>query len=354
MIILDFNLAGMNKQKIWKANMRTLTIAMSFLILAILVGTVGYMLLNDAYSFVDAFYMTVITITTVGFTEVHPMSDTGKLFTIFLIFVSFGIFGYLASAVTLFILDGVFRRNLKDYRIVKNIEKLSGHIIVCGYGRNGKQACLELIAHGENVVVVDSKESSIDKVRLIPELLFIQGDATQEEVLSLANISTAKALITAIPNDAENVYVVLTAREMNSSIKIISRSEKSQSDNKLKRAGANNVIMPDRLGGQQMAKLVVQPDVVEFLDNILLQSTQGVKLEEVSCKSLANCFVGKSIRELNVRDKSGANIIGLKDEDGAYVYNPSPEIVLDKCFHLFVLGNKEQVYNLKQFLVKGT
>lgn len=353
MIILDFNFAGMNKQKIWEENIRTLSIAMSFLILAILVGTAGYMLLNDAYSFVDALYMTVITITTVGFTEVHPMSDTGKLFTIFLIFVSFGIFGYLASAVTRFILDGVFRRNLKDYRIVRSIEKLSGHVVVCGFGRNGKQACLELIAHGEKVVVVDSEENSIDRIRLIPELLFVHGDATQEEVLNMANISSAKALITAIPNDAENVYVVLTAREMNSTVKIISRSEKSQSDNKLKRAGADNVIMPDRLGGQQMAKLVAQPDVVEFLDNILLQSTKGVKLEEVSCKSLANCFVGKSIRELNVRDKSGANIIGLKDEDGAYVYNPSPEIVLDKCFHLFVLGNKEQVYNLKQLLVEG-
>ncbi|PKQ60888.1 hypothetical protein BZG02_17955 [Labilibaculum filiforme] len=343
----------MNKQKIWEENIKTLSISMSSVVLALLIGTVGFMLLDDAYSFIDALYMTVITISTVGFTEVHPMTSAGKLFTIFLIFVSFGIFGYLASAITRFILDGVFRRNLKDYRIVRSIEKLSGHVIVCGFGRNGRQACIELIAHGENVVVVDSMESSIDKVRLMPELLFVQGDATQEDVLNMANISTAKALITAIPNDAENVYVVLTAREMNSTIKIISRSEMSQSDNKLKRAGADNVIMPDRLGGQQMAKLVAQPDVVEFLDNILLQSTKGVKLEEVSCIDLSACFAGKSIRELNVRDKSGANIIGLKDEGGAYVYNPSPEIVLDKSFHLFVLGNKEQVYNLKQLLVEG-
>lgn len=343
----------MNKQKIWEENIRSLGIAMFSLVLAIVIGTGGYMLLNDAYSLVDAFYMTVITITTVGFTEVHPMTDAGKLFTIFLIFVSFGIFGYLASAITRFILDGVFRRNLKDYRIVRSIEKLKGHVIVCGYGRNGKQACLELIEHGENVVVIDSEESSIDRIRLQPELLFVQGDATQEDVLNMANIAAAKALITAIPNDAENVYVVLTAREMNSKIKIISRSEKSQSDNKLKRAGADNVIMPDRIGGQQMAKLVAQPDVVEFLDNILLQSTKGVKLEEVSCRGLAECFVGKSIRELNVRDRSGANIIGLKDQDGVYIYNPSPEIVLDRYFHLFVLGNKEQVYNLKQLLVVG-
>lgn len=343
----------MNKQKIWEENIRTLSIAMFFLVLTVAVGTAGYMYLNEAYSVIDALYMTVITISTVGFKEVHPLSDLGKLFTVFLIFISFGIFGYMASAVTRFILDGVFRRNLKDYRIVRSIEKLSGHVIVCGFGRNGKQASLELMEHGENVVVVDFEESSIDKIRTFPDLLFVQGDATQEEVLEKANISQAKALITAIPNDAENVYVVLTAREMNPGLKIISRSSNSQSDNKLKRAGADNVIMPDRLGGQQMAKLVAQPDVVEFLDNILLQSTKGVKLEEVSCQGLARCFIGKSIKELNVRNRSGANIIGLKDENGGYVYNPSPELVLENNYHLFVLGNKEQVSNLKELLIKG-
>ncbi|MPQ48821.1 potassium channel protein [Marinifilum sp. N1E240] len=343
----------MNKQKIWEENIRTLSIAMFFLVLTVAVGTAGYMYLNEAYSVIDALYMTVITISTVGFKEVHPLSDLGKLFTVFLIFISFGIFGYMASAVTRFILDGVFRRNLKDYRIVRNIEKLSGHVIVCGFGRNGKQASLELMEHGENVVVVDFEESSIDKIRTYTDLLFVQGDATQEEVLEKANISQAKALITAIPNDAENVYVVLTAREMNPGLKIISRSSHSQSDNKLKRAGADNVIMPDRLGGQQMAKLVAQPDVVEFLDNILLQSTKGVKLEEVSCQGLARCFIGKSIKELNVRNRSGANIIGLKDENGGYVYNPSPELVLENNYHLFVLGNKEQVSNLKELLIKG-
>ena len=343
----------MNKQKIWEENIRTLSIAMFFLVLTVAVGTAGYMYLNEAYSVIDALYMTVITISTVGFKEVHPLSDLGKLFTVFLIFISFGIFGYMASAVTRFILDGVFRRNLKDYRIVRSIEKLSGHVIVCGFGRNGKQASLELMEHGENVVVVDFEESSIDKIRTYTDLLFVQGDATQEEVLEKANISQAKALITAIPNDAENVYVVLTAREMNPGLKIISRSSHSQSDNKLKRAGADNVIMPDRLGGQQMAKLVAQPDVVEFLDNILLQSTKGVKLEEVSCQGLARCFIGKSIKELNVRNRSGANIIGLKDENGGYVYNPSPELVLENNYHLFVLGNKEQVSNLKELLIKG-
>jgi voltage-gated potassium channel len=337
-------------QKIWGENARSLSIALSFLVLAVSVGTIGFMSLDDAYTFIDALYMTVITISTVGFKEMHPLSDGGKLFTVFLILISFGIFGYLASAITRFILDGVFRRNLKDYRVVRKVEKLSNHVIVCGFGRNGKQASLELIEHNEKVVVVENKEEAIDRIREIPELLFIRGDATQEDILENANISEAKALITAIPNDASNIYVVLTAREMNPKLKIISRSSNFQADNKLKRAGADNVIMPDRLGGKQMAKLVAQPDVIEFLDNILLQSTKGVKLEEVSCAGLTACFVGKSIKELNIRNQSGANIIGLKDVDGSYIYNPSPEIVLNENHHLFVLGDKEQVDNLRKLL----
>ncbi len=317
------------------------------------VGTAGYMLLHKGLSIIDALYMTIITITTVGFQEVYPLTETGKLFTICLILGSFGIFGYLASTVTRFILDGVFRRNLKDYKTVKKINKLKKHVIVVGFGRNGRQASLELLQHGETVVVIDSEDSSIEKIRAVPGLLPVQGDATLEEVLDMAKIKEAKALITATPKDAENVYVVLTAREMNPSLRIIARSSNSQSDNKLKRAGADNVIMPDRLGGQHMAKLVAQPDIVEFVDNILLQSTEGVKLEEISCRDLSGCFVGSSIKNLNVRNRSGANIIGLRNEDGTYVYNPSAELVLNNKQYLFVLGNKQQISSLKDILVNG-
>ena len=340
-------------RRVWEENVRALSFALILMVVVIGFGTLGYMHLNEDYSLIDALYMTVITISTVGFKEVHDLTDNGKIFTILLILTSFGIFGYIVSAVTRFILDGVFRRNLKDYRVARKIEKLSNHVIVCGFGRNGHQASLELLEHDEKVVVVDSKESSIDKIRMIPELLFIQGDATLEEVLTSANISNAKALITAIPDDAANVYVCLTARELNPDIRIISRSSKLQSDNKLKRAGANNVIMPDLLGGQQMAKLVAQPDVIEFIDKILLQSIKGVNLIAVSCSKLASCFVGKSILDLNVRNISGANIIGLKDGEGKYIYNPSPNIILDEEFQLFVLGDDKQLRRLHELLNTG-
>ncbi|MRT94473.1 TrkA family potassium uptake protein [Ancylomarina sp. 16SWW S1-10-2] len=340
-------------RRVWEGNIKALCLALLLLVIVIGLGTSGYMLLNEEYSFIDALYMTVITISTVGFKEVHDLSDQGKLFTILLILTSFGIFAYIASSVTRFILDGVFRKNLRDYRLAKKMEKLSNHVIVCGFGRNGRQAAMELIEHKEQVVVIDFKESSIEKVRLIPGLMFVHGDATLEEVLTFANIANAKALITAIPNDASNVYVCLTARELNPDIRIISRSSKLQSDNKLKRAGANNVIMPDLLGGRRMAKLVAQPDVVEFVDKILLQSVKGVNLKEVSCSQLASCFVGKSILDLNVRNISGANIIGLKDGDGNYIYNPSPNIILNNQFQLFVLGDDIQLRRIIELLNTG-
>ena len=343
----------MRRYHFWEENFRALVIACVLLIIVLTVGTLGFMYINESYSFVDSIYMTVITLSTVGFSEVHPLTPAGKIFTILLIFSSFGMFGYILSTITRFILDGVFRRNLKDYRVNRKIEKLNNHVIVCGYGRNGRQAIHELLEHGEQVVIIDKSESAIESIRENPNLMYLQGTAHQEDVLEKAGVKQAKALITAIPNDADNVYVALTARELNPKLRIISRSSNTQSDSKLKRAGADNVIMPDRIGGQRMAKLVVQPDVVEFLDFILLQSSKEVKLEEVSCEDLASCFEGKSIRELNVRDKSGANIMGLKDAQGKYVYNPSPEIKLTKDAQLFVLGNPTQIDSLKKLLRQG-
>jgi len=248
----------MNRSKLWFENIRSMLIAIIMLSVVLAVGTLGYMYLNPAYNIIEGFYMTVITITTVGFNEVHPSSDYGKVFTIFLIFSSFGIFGYVATAITRFIIDGVFRQNLKDYRMTRRIEKLTNHVIVCGYGRNGRQACAELLNHGETVVVIDKKEDTIERVRENQDLLYLYGDSTHEDILQSANISEAKALITAIPNDAENVYVVLTARELNPRLLIISRSSSIQSESKLKRAGADNVIMPDRMGGQHMANFYRQ------------------------------------------------------------------------------------------------
>ncbi|RLD36533.1 MAG: potassium channel protein, partial [Bacteroidetes bacterium] len=197
-----------------------------------------------------------------------------------------------------------------------------------------------------------NSKDMVDIIREETDYLYIEGDATQEETLEMAMINTASALITAMPNDADNLFVVLTARQMNKELKIISRASEEKSDSKLKRAGADNVIMPDRIGGQRMAKLVVQPDVVEFLEYIMLQSSDDVNLEELSCQNMATFFVNKSIKELGVRNITGANIVGLK-KDNAYIFNPTPDVILSANDQLFVLGDPQQLEKLRQLLEKG-
>ncbi|MFH2141452.1 MAG: potassium channel protein [Bacteroidota bacterium] len=324
------------------------------LLLGVIVfGTSGFMLI-EGFSFINAFFMTIISVSTVGFETVEPLSDMGKIFTAFLIILSLGTFAYGVSTFTRYILSGVFRNFYKQSKMKKRISKLSNHIIVCGYGRVGKQSALELLENKEKVVIIDNQISNIEEIQQIPELMYILGDATQDEVLSEALINDAKALITTFPNDADNLFIVLTAKQMNPKLKIISRAYDVHSDIKLKRAGANNVIMPDKVGGQRMAKLVSQPDVVEFIEHILLQTNRDVFLEELTCNKLATCFVNKSIRELDIRNVSGANIVGVRQKKGNYIINPSPDIMLTQEDKIFVLGNLEQIDKLKQILLSGT
>lgn len=313
------------------------------------IGPMGYSIIED-YSTLDAIYMTVITVATVGYHEVNPLSDAGKIFTIFLILYSVGVLGYFLTNLTKLLLDGYFGQKLKDYNVKKQIVKLRGHVIVCGYGRNGFQACEELADHNIDFVVIEKRDHVVDMIRENPERLFIQGDAASEEVLNLAQISKAQALITALPNDADNIYVVLTAREMSPNIRIISRASEFRSDLKLRRAGADNVIMPDRIGGQRMAKLVAQPDIVEFWEYVLLQRIKDVSLEKITCNKMCREFEQKSIRNLGLREKTGANIVGLKTEEGNFIFNPSPDFELSATDQLFVLGSHEQILSLKSIL----
>ncbi len=333
-------------------SLKSAYVSLALLFAIMSVGTVGYMII-EKFTFNDAFFMTIITIATVGFREVHPLSITGMYFTAFLIIVSFGIFAYAVSTFTRYIIDGAIGHYYKNKKVRNKIKKLKDHVIVCGYGRNGRQAVQELLYHGVDIIVIEKNEDAMEQIPDAPDLLYIHGDATQDEVLDTCNISSAKALITTLPFDADNLFVVLTANEMNPNLKIISRASNDHSDSKLKRAGATNIIMPDRIGGQRMAKLVAQPDIVEFLDYLMLQSSENVALEEINCSNLNPYFHGKSIRELDIRNESGANIIGLKKGDNSYIINPLPEIKLSSSDKIFVLGTQNQINRLEKILKEG-
>ncbi|MBP6757002.1 MAG: potassium channel family protein, partial [Bacteroidia bacterium] len=231
------------------------------------IGTVGYVII-DNYNWFDAFYMTVITVATVGYGEVQPLSHAGKTFTAFLIITSFGTFAYAVSSITKFVFDGEFNEFYKNQKLNASIEKLSDHIIICGYGRNGRQAAQVLKKHNQRFVVIESNVTITNSLNHKHSDLVIFGDGTQDEILLKAGIHRAKALITTLPVDADNVFIVLTARNLNKNLTIISRASEDNSDTKLKIAGANNVIMPDKVGGAHMASLVMKPDVIEFIDTI--------------------------------------------------------------------------------------
>ncbi len=335
-----------------RRNFNNIYIAFGLLFLLMGVAIWAYVYYED-YTITEAFFMTVITMSTVGYEEVKPLSPFGMIFTGFLIIFSLGIFAYVVTTVTSYLIDGEFKLYYKYYKVKKQIEKLSNHVIVCGYGRNGRQAVNQLLEYKEKIIIIEKDEDVIKEIKEDRNIIVVQGDATQEETLEKTQTDKAKALITSMPSDADNLFVVLTAREMNPEMKIISRASDDNSDIKLKRAGATNVIMPDKVGGSHMAQLVAEPDIVEFLESISLRNGIEVNLQEIACKNLKSCFVNKTISELDIRNVSGANLIGLKTEEGSYIFNPSPEIQLMPGDKLFALGTPSQIKKLKSVLEDG-
>ena len=310
-------------------------------------GVVGYMLIEN-YRLLDAFYMTVITVATVGFEEVHTLSDNGKLFTSFLIITSFGTFAYALTSLSKYVFDGEFNKYFKNYKVSSAIDKLENHVIICGFGRNGKQAAHVLKKHNTRFVVIEEKKDVVSEINHKYSDLIVEGNATLDEVLLKAGVTRARALITTLPFDADNLFIVLSARALNPKLTIISRASEDNTDKKLKVAGANNVIMPDRLGGAHMASLVMKPDVMEFVDYITGQGNDNIRLEEITFASLSEKYQNKTIRDLEIRNKSGANIIGFKTAEGDYIINPSPDTVIIPNVKLFVLGTAEQIIKLKE------
>lgn len=326
------------KSKLYK------TLFLFFTILAI--GVTGYMILSGD-TFVNALYMTVITITTVGFGEVHPLSPEEKIFTIFLILTSISIFGYTVSSFTEYIISGQLFKQLKLKRVQKTIEKLEGHTIVCGFGRNGKQAIVKLKNYQKEYVVIEQNKNLVEKLDA-EEILNVEGDATTDEILIKAGIKRAKNLITALSSDADNLFVVLSARQLNKDCTIISRASKESSYSKLKIAGADNVIMPDKLGGNHMASLVVTPDVIEFVDRLTIEGETTANLEEIAVNELPKMYLNKTILDLDLRKKTGCTVIGFRTPDKDYVINPDASIKLVADTHLIVLGRPEQIMKLRE------
>ena len=294
--------------------------------------------------------MTVITVSTVGFKEVRPLSESGQIFTAFLIIGSFGIFAYAISTVTRSVLSGELGSYYKVYRLENKIQVLDRHVVVCGYGRNGRRAASRLKAYNQEFVVIENDELIINQYLKDSETLYLVGDATKDEVLEKAGIKRAKSLLSTLSKDADNLYVVITARDLNRNINIISRAATESADKKLKAVGANYVVMPEGVGGGHMATLVMSPNIVEFLDNLSIDGSSATNLEEIEVSQLTDRLDSMHLKDLALRQQTGCTIIGLKTPEGDYIVNPGAETHITPHSKLFVLGKPEEIKHLYKIL----
>ena len=315
----------------------------------LVVGTAGYIVLED-FTFLEALYQTVITVSTVGFGEVHTFDGGGKMFTMLLIVVSIGTFAFGFTHIAQLVLDGSLQSHFKFVRLKEKISKLDGHIIICGFGRNGKEAAAKIKAYKQPFVVIDNNIQHIEEgLRLNPELLYLQGDATQDEVLEAAGVKKAKALISALHDDADNLFVVVSARQLNQEMRIV-RANQHSTEKKLLAAGANYTVSPNLVGGAHLAQNLMKPDIVEFLDLIDVGGLSAQNIEEILVSDLPDSSEARMLKDLDIRKSTGCNIIGFKDLNGEYVINPDPEHLIKSNSKLFVLGSQEQIDKLRKLM----
>ncbi len=320
------------------------------MLLVLTIGVVGYKLLSD-FTWVEAIYMTIITVTTVGFSEVKPLDPSAKIFTVFLIVTSVFIFGFAISVITEYLLGRNSLQILKKKKVKKKIDSLSNHVVVCGYGRNGMQAAEKLKAYKKPFVVIEKDREIIERYE--NEVLFVEGDANEDDVLMSAGIERAQYLITAVPDDAANLFIVLSARQLNKKLFIITRASQVTSQTKLQLAGADKVIMPDKIGGDYMASLVVMPDLVTFINKLSVEGENTTNLEEVEIEDFTDQIECNSLRDLDLRKRTGCTIIGYIEPGGNYIINPEADLVLEPKGKVIVLGRPEQIKKLNQMFQIG-
>ncbi len=326
-----------------------IVLAVVLFLVGITSGTLGYTIIEDM-TFGDAVYMTVITMSTVGFSEVEPLSSEGKVFTSLFILYNLGTFTYFISLFSKFIFEGEFKELFWDYRSSKGLRKMKNHVIVCGFGRYGFQAVKELEEKGEPYVVMEANQKVVKKRDLTQDEKshVLVGDANDEEVLKKAGVDKAKALIAAMPEDSSNVFVTLSAKELNPDLKIIARAAQESSRKKLKSAGADHVILPDMIGGNFMASLVTRPQVMGFLASIAGWSNDKIILEEVDYEDLRDEFKGKNLREFGASTKFNVKIVGYREADGNYNFNPKADLHINENGVMIALGSPNDIERFKE------
>ncbi|MCD4827021.1 MAG: potassium channel protein [Acholeplasmataceae bacterium] len=316
-----------------------------FMITLIFGAAIGYTLILDV-PFVDGLYMTIITISTVGYGEVALMTPLAKWFSIIFIIISVGMVGYLVKVIFDFIGENNFNQAWRRKKMIQKIEKLKDHIIICGGGETGINVIKQLMKRDVKFVVIDNDPKIIESLVEL-ECLYIFDDATKEEVLLQAGLTEAKGIITTLSTDADNVFVVLTAKQLNSNIHIISRFHEKSSEKKLIHAGANQTVSPDEIGGKKMAALMISPHVQYFVDNIIDTKDMSIDMEEVLIKESSG-LVDKKLRDAKISEKAGLIVLAIRRDGDVFIFNPKADEVLRANDNMIVVGSSEQIDKLKK------
>ena len=327
-----------------QSSIKQLVHALLLLFLIICIGTIGYILI-EGWNLIDSLYMVVITITTTGFKEVHPLSKTGEIFTLLLVLFSFAIVIYVAGVgIQILIESKIFKRK----RMEKKIQDLQNHYIVCGYGRMGTHICEELLHHGADFVVIENNTANHPKLDEAG-YLYDTGDASQDDTLERVGVKKARGLVAVLPTDPENVFTTLTAKFLNPKIFVVARAVEEETHPKLMKAGADRVINPYELGGVRMASLLLRPGVADFIEIVAANRNIDLQIEEIVVKK-GSKMDKKTLAELPIRTEFNVIIISIQnDQKGIFIYNPKGDTIVDEGNKLMAIGEKSNLEKLKEY-----
>ena len=322
---------------------KRLASALAALALVMVVGTIGYLLLG--FSFLNALFQTVTTVSTVGFREVEPLTRNGQVFTMVLIVLGVGAAFYAFGVIIETFVEGQLNELLGRRRMDRSIAELDGHVVVCGAGRVGRSIGEQVAGSGRGLVVIDADVDAANRC----DAPAVVGDATEDATLRTAGIERASALVAAVESDADNSFIVLSARALNPDLFIVARARSVDSEEKLRRAGADRVVNPQSIGGSRMAAFVLHPNVAEFVDVVMHEGNLEFRLEEVPIHE-GSTVAGQTLRDAHVRDRTGALVLALRSADGAFLTNPPPDTVLQAGQVIIAIGTQDELDALGAFV----
>ena len=324
-----------------------LLISLTLLSVIIFLGTIGYSIFEGMPAF-DAFYMTIITISTVGFSEIKPLSQIGRIITIIVIVSGISVLTYTLGQVVKIFIEGELRIILGRRKLEKQISELNDHYIICGYGRIGTIISHELSDENISFVVIE-KDSAKNEQLEKDNFLYLNMDATSEEALIKAGIKKARGIVTAVRSDANNVFITLTAKGLKSDVFILARASDVKNESKLIKAGASRVVCPFLMGGRRMAQVLKKPTVVDFIDTTMMNSQLGLKMEEAVVGPTSN-LIGKTLIDSHIRQEFGVIIVAIKKPSNEMIFNPIPTEILEAGDVIVVIGKKEDLKRMNEVL----